>query len=471
MILLALLLTQSADVLLITDKELAPAWQGFADWKTRLGRRTKILTVQEIDAGYEGADIQQKIRAAVLAHIDDAGTRFVILGGDAGARGKGLVPDRDTVHATMGYKDIPTDLYYISPKDWDADDDGVYGDWETDRDEIAYTHPKGVSIGRIPVRTAEDVAAYTAKVIAYESKYPEREFATILVYTNTVDASEPKVRRSWDNYVSKAWPQGSARRFFHTGDEPLTPANWATLVNKRGTSKMHMHGHGFLPGWVLEEGLVDAGVVGTLVNENAYLVMTTVSCFTGQYENRKDPSIAEAMLRAPGAGAVAIVAPSREGVPIFHNPSEDMKLMVTEGKLDGTTQHHTAFWSEGLGKNLTVGEAYMAAKAALTDDAKKTAGYHWCLCELTLLGDPTLDLRARDPVTPEIGAPKSIETGKQKFAVTAPDGLTVCLWKGDEVYAVGKAGEFEIAPATAGTLRVTVSGPNANAVTVEVEVR
>ena len=51
-----------------------------------------------------------------------------------------MVPDRDTVHKTRwgDYQHIPTDIFYLSKKDWDADDDGIFGEWEEDRDSIDY---------------------------------------------------------------------------------------------------------------------------------------------------------------------------------------------------------------------------------------------------------------------------------------------------------------------------------------------
>ena len=77
----------------------------------------------------------------------------------------------------------------------------------------------------------------------------------------------------------------------------------------------------------------------------AYPLITTVSCFTGQYDGKEDPSIVESMIRQPKRGSVAVVAPIRTGKPHFHQRS-DFRLMVSEGKLDGTTQpmeHPTCF--------------------------------------------------------------------------------------------------------------------------------
>ncbi len=486
-------------VLLITDESLEEAWQPFATFKTSIGLRTKIVTVQAITAGYEGVDTQAKIRSCVLEHIEKRKTRYIILGGDSGPKGTGLVPDRDTPHRQMGYRDIPTDLYYTSPgdKDWDANDDGVYGEWHNDMDAVAYTHPGGASLGRIPVRTAEDVAAYTDKIIAYETRYPQGDFASRIIYTNTVDGSEPKVRRSWDDYLSKAWEGGHAYRFFHTetswdtdnpGDYSLKTDHWRDRINEKLAGKMHMHGHGMPGFWVLEDDgghtKADRRVVEQLSNEDAYLVMTTVSCFTGMYDAKGDPTIVETMLRTPKKGAVAVVAPSREGVPIFHNPRVDFRLMVEKGKLDGTTESMTRFWINGLspredGTYRTVGEAFTQMKREMAEHAVKTEGYHWCQCELSLLGDPTLGFRAKAPVDPKPSVASVsgfLIDGLEQVgveihtALRGEQGARLCLWQQGGSYTVapidaeGKA-SASIPHRGEGKVIYTVAGPTVNAVT------
>jgi hypothetical protein len=128
-----------------------------------------------------------------------------------------------------------------------------------------------------------------------------------------------------------------------------------------------------------------------------YAIITTVSCFTGHYDAKQDPSIAESMLRVPKAGAIAIVAPCRTGKPHFLNPEKDFPLMVREGKMDGTTTTMTLFWENGIRDNLTTGEALMKTKAALAEKAKRSAQFHMYLCELNLLGDPTIKVHQQKP--------------------------------------------------------------------------
>ena len=269
----------SATVLLITAAEIAGAWKPFAAWKTQNGKATKIVTVSQISKQYKAGNIHEKIRLCVRDHIDNHGTRWVILGGDALPGGKGLVPGGHTTVHSREPRGIPTDIVYLSKTNWDADGDGIYGEWRDDRKAISY--PDGsVGLGRIPVRTAGDVAAFTDKVIAYESRYPTDKFAKQMIYTCTDSPAYPKVRNSWDGYVSKVWKDGKVGRFFsketpwdkkgQPGSHDLTAENLIALINGKTTGKMHIHGHGHLPAWVLERSRFTAQHVTQLKNDGAY---------------------------------------------------------------------------------------------------------------------------------------------------------------------------------------------------------
>ncbi|MEM7230727.1 MAG: C25 family cysteine peptidase [Planctomycetota bacterium] len=479
------------ELLLITHESTANAWLPFAEWKTQHGKPTKIVTVGQIAAKYQAKSIQEKIRLCVREHIERDEIRWVLLGGDClpgdrPAEEQGLVPGGHiTVHAQEP-KGIPTDIVYLSPTTGDADADVIIGEWKDDRDAIVY--PDGtVGLGRVPVRTAADIAAFTEKVIAYESKYPTTDFAQKMVYTCTEKHAYPKVLQSWDGFLSKSWKDGSVQRFFShqtpwdaegkPGSYDLSPKNFVKLINEGSTGKLHIHGHGHLPSWVLEGSQFGAKQVAKLSNAGAYPLITTVSCNTGEYDSATDPSIVERMIRKPKGGSVAIVAPIRTGKPHFAKRS-DFRLMITEGKLDGTTQTMTRYWVNGLkGSGRTTGEALMKAKAQMADDAKMSPNYHLCISEINLLGDPTLDMRARAAKDLRVQAPKSISTGKQDIEIsTGVAFASVCVWKGEELYTIGDAdGEgkasIQVDVKTPGTMTLGVYGKSLNSVTTTIEVR
>ena len=478
----ALVESNDAPVLLITADELAEAWVPFAKWKTQNGKLTKIVTVAQINKDYTADSIQEKIRLCVRQHIDNHNTRWLVLGGDCLPGGKGLVPGGHTTVHAQEPNGIPTDIVYLSPTNWDADGDGLYGEFKDDRQAITY--PDGtVGMGRIPVRTAADIKAFTDKVIAYESKYPTDKFAGNMIYTCTDEPAYAKVRNSWDEYVSKVW-DGEVGRFFNDEtpwdeeDEPgsydLTAENLVKLMNESSVGKIHIHGHGHLPLWALEDSSFTGKHVKQLTNDGNYPLITTVSCNTGEFDSKQDPSIVEQMLRVPRAGSVAIVAPIRTGKAHMAKRS-DFRLMVTKGKLDGTTLLLTNYWKFGLGEAATTGHAFMQSKNELAETAVDASSFHLCVCELNLLGDPTLDMRAAAPRSPALTSTVSKKGRQWKVSVsTDAPGATICLWNQKNVYDVATADEKGNATFTVsspdGKFAATVSGASLNSVSAKVTV-
>jgi len=462
-----------ATVLLISGDELAEAWLPFAEWKTRQGRATKIVTVRQIARDYEAASIQEKIRLCVRDHIEQHGTRWVVLGGDC-EPGGGSVPGGHTTYHEQERKGIPTDIVYLSPTNWDADGDGRYGEWEDDR--AAITYPDGsVGLGRIPVRTAADVAAFTAKVKAYESQYPETDYADHMLFTCTEPMATAKVRVSWDQHIRKIW-KGQVERYFPDSTKPSVSSVQQALSGG-AASKVHLHGHGTLGAWELSDADFTREHVADLANHGVYPLITTVSCNTGEFDSKRDPSIVEAMLRVPDAGSVAIVAPIRTGKMHLHDMRRDFQKMIREGMLDGTTTVMTSYWEHGLGSQRTTGEALMLAKAGLVEDARKTARYHLCICELNLLGDPTLDFRAKAPRRPQVTLPDTIGSGQQELVVrTDAPGATVTLRQGAKTLLVEQAdaegnARFTLHVAAGAPVEVMVSGSGLNSTGLERKVQ
>jgi len=378
---------------------LKEAWQEYAKMRGQQKSFIGVITTDEIANKYEGVDLADKIRKCSREHIEKHRYHTIILGGDSSPK-DGLIPDRDTFHQNQWGKDvdIPTDIYFISPTTWDHDGDGIYGEFKDDREAISY--PDGsIAIGRIPVRTKEDIEAYSKKV----SNHFARKESKQLAMTCAVRGAYAKVHRSGSKLIPESWPEGKVSFLFNDfsswdgvkkGDYDLSNEHLLEKLNAGQVNKWHIHGHGLVDRWVLEnEESFSYGQVAKLSNLKQPAIITTVSCFTGQFDGKKDPCISEAMLRHPGGGAVAIVAPAREGKPHFHNPKKDFPLMIREGKLDGTTQTMTSFWKEGLGGKTTTGLALAKSKAGLADDARKSATYHQGICEINLLGDPTLQVK------------------------------------------------------------------------------
>ena len=142
--------------------------------------------------------------------------------------------------------------------------------------------------------------------------------------------------------------------------------------------------------------------------------------------------------------------------------------MMTEGKMDGTTETLTRFWRHALEKNMTLGDAFRAAKEDMTTHARKTDGYHFVQCELNLLGDPTLDVRASAVNPINASATLTISgNGETTVTVEGADGCSVCVWDKAGWYQTAKSNSNEkIILQTnrniTGPIHVTAYAPNRN---------
>ena len=239
---------------------------------------------------------------------------------------------------------------------------------------------------------------------------------------------------------------------------------------------MHMHGHGLIDLWVMNDGKhITSKEVDKLSNKNAYPVITTVSCFTGQFDNAQDPSIAESMIRKDDGGAILVLCPSRPGVPVFEDPENDFILMSTEGKMDATTTTMTKFWEYGQTNHITTGEALRMVKKEMSSLGKDHDRYHFVLCELNLLGDPSIELRSTNPTKAKLETSVIKKKDGYQIIVQSSPNATVCIWKGEEIYEVTQTDEKGIAEFTInkikkGKILVSASGYNYNTALGEIEI-
>ena len=165
----------SATYLLITNAELAPAFQTLVDRRTTQGFTGKLITVESISAHYSGVDTPEKIRNCLRDHYLNHGTLYVALGGD-----DVVVPVRYCDPRSNSFE-MPADLYYsdMDGGDWDKNHNGIYGQLG-DVDEIELT--PDIHLGRIPVRTVENAIAYIDKVVIYETAEPDGFANSMIVF-------------------------------------------------------------------------------------------------------------------------------------------------------------------------------------------------------------------------------------------------------------------------------------------------
>jgi hypothetical protein len=134
------------DYLVIAPDELRPDADAFAAWKTQSGLKTTVVSTQSIYDQYRNGEAHvDAIRAAIANAHENAGIRYVLLiGGDTtDARGH-----LNTLSSSL----VPTD--YVRTHNYIA---------FTPSDQSLA--PKGVAIGRVPVRNAQEFRRWMQKAM------------------------------------------------------------------------------------------------------------------------------------------------------------------------------------------------------------------------------------------------------------------------------------------------------------------
>jgi len=166
------------DYVIITNDDMAGAYQTLADWKTEKGVPTVIRTVEWIAANYRnGSDPQETIRNFIKDAYAKWGVTYVLIGGDTEQVPERLA--RSCFPTSAGYN-LPTDLYYAClDGDWNADHDQWFAEMPgglcPGNDDLVDLYAE-VYVGRLPTRNDADVALLTSKIISYETP---RRFLTV----------------------------------------------------------------------------------------------------------------------------------------------------------------------------------------------------------------------------------------------------------------------------------------------------
>ncbi|MBU1318921.1 MAG: T9SS type A sorting domain-containing protein [candidate division Zixibacteria bacterium] len=330
----------SAEYIIITSAYLAEAFRPLIKWKRQLGYSAEIVTTEDIYSQSSGVDNPERIRN-YLIDAYDGGTRWVLLGGD-----ETVVPIRYAFHLDRS-TDIALDmqqvcdLYYADlTGEWDADGDGIYGEMYDDSPDIT---PE-IMIGRVPVDTPTEVAAFIEKSIAYERNPGDGDdqFALKLL-TAASDQMRDYHDIGQDSMLAEQLPAyldvdtwSLAEAPSGSDESPASPAA-VDFISKlsEGFNLAYIFAHGMANGFVSRAAAYNEwpksfvltaetappghATMCDATNSNRCGIIYSVGCNNGAfdmdvppYENT-DPCVAERLLTQPQAGAAAFIGYSRWG--------------------------------------------------------------------------------------------------------------------------------------------------------------
>lgn len=369
---------QAGEVVMITDAAFASALTPLSNLRQSQGYTVKVVDVQDV---YDEFSFGQKTPVAIrdfLVRAADSWAkppRFVLLVGNATSDPRNYqgLNEPDFVPTRI----VATDVLETASDDWfvDADNDGFA--------ELA-------AIGRLPGRTGAEVSTMVDKIVAYEQSSPEAWHNSVLLVSDQgdTDVTEFSVM---NDVVGGLAPSGYQVNHLKRAEDPTPASTFRTRLSE-GAVLVNYQGHGSVDIW--RGDVLTAADVPALDNGSRLPLVVAMTCFAGFFHGLfPEESLAEALLRAPGGGAVGVWASSGMTDARWQS-SMDRELF---------RQMFRGGWT-------SVGEAIRAAKKVVgNQDIRRT----WIF-----FGDPALRLKglSRSPVestptvTPAPAPPDPVES-------------------------------------------------------------
>jgi hypothetical protein len=166
----------SIPYIIITSPEMKPVFEDFADWKTKKGTPTEVMTTDEIDSSYSGDSLQIRIREYLRYRYVNNHTKWLLIGGDYDHVPPAYISNRDEY--------IVSDYYYACLDfDWNGDGDSIFGEpiiYGDTTDSFAELYP-----GRIPAADSQQARDFINKLIDYETDTTKTQHQTRALLTST----------------------------------------------------------------------------------------------------------------------------------------------------------------------------------------------------------------------------------------------------------------------------------------------
>ncbi|MEL6820828.1 MAG: C25 family cysteine peptidase, partial [Calditrichota bacterium] len=317
----------NAEYLIITNRTFLQGARELLAYRESQGVAARLISVQDIydefNFGIKSPlAIREFLRYAFFNWQRSPRLKYVVLLGDATFDYKSKSDlDGDFV-PTYFYQ---TDLFGASASDYPYA--LISGD-----DDIP-----DLAVGRIPANTNSDIQNYVAKLIEYDQADVTLPWQSQALFISGNDRSTyelqnrfgeqfPAFRTQNSRVISTLMPKHlSSSRLNTIRDESLPPNEFdpnfgtrTTLIDRWNDGLMFINfmGHGGGGIWA-DVNLMDIPDVELLNNKGRYPFITSMTCFTGSFENPLSEGLAERLVIVPDKGAIGVLASS--GLGYLHN--------------------------------------------------------------------------------------------------------------------------------------------------------
>jgi hypothetical protein len=348
-----------ADYLLLAPREFLSAATPLLQQRERQGLSTRAVALEDIfdlfGYGERSPEAVRDFLAYAYHRWAAPSPRYVLLLGDA------TLDPKD--YAGTGVKDRVPPLMIKSSYLWTVSDQAyaaVNGD-----DDLP-----DLAVGRLPASSLEQAQSLIQKLLAFEEAGFDLSGPAVLVADNADLAG---------NFEANADEIASSLLAGHASTEKIYLSRLGTSATRsailaafdRGAALMSYVGHGGIPIWA-SENLLNHRDMDKLGTQAQQPLLFTMNCLNGYFLPQAYDSLAEALVKAEGKGAIAAFTPS--GL-----------------SLDGAAHlYHKALLGQILsGQHARLGEAILAAQS----DYAGAGAFPELLRIYNLLGDPAMALK------------------------------------------------------------------------------
>ncbi|MCK4915108.1 MAG: hypothetical protein KAS89_03005, partial [Candidatus Eisenbacteria sp.] len=401
-------------------------WESYLDtyvaWRTERGQKVGVFTKEWIALNYSGDDTQDQIRNFIIDAYGTWTPDYVLIVGDGEPSDSNGIPPRGFYATAYGETDtnIAADLYYSAlDGTWNSDGDSYYG--EIGEEDF---YPE-VGIGRVACSVASDITNFITKTQRYSdtpivSECDEALMVGELLWTgpNTWGGTykdEVMNGGTYNGYTTTGFPGTMNVGTLYERDS----GSWSitTLINQMetGMNIVNHLGHCNVNYFMK----MSSANIPSFDNDGTVHSLNFVysqGCYGGSFDNRTTSGgyggdCFSENFACDDDGAVAIVSNTRYG---WGDP----------GGTDGSSQ----FFDREFFDAIFAEDIYPLGY--VNDDSKidvlwaiNTGANRWCYYELTLFGDPAMELWTAEPIALTATHSPTVMVGQPDFEIMITDAV------------------------------------------------
>ena len=411
------------DILVVTKQSFTgSAMNNYILHKNKWGYKVLVKTVEEIYAAYEGIDNAEKVRNCIIDAYENEGISYLMLFGDSHSNSSSshnIIPYRKLyVYASSDYIEyIPSDMYFAClDGTWYDETDGTWG--KPGYNDLSHE----IGVGRICADNEGEIENFVTKLIKYQDTPVTADVKRALMVGENLDDAptwggdykdEIKNGGMFNGSLLAGIPSGFTVSTLYEKNGYWTTTALRNHFNSQGVHILNHLGHSDVTyNMKLSNSDVTDINFTNIGTQRSLAIVYSQGCYNGSFDNTTSyggdagDCINEKFHKIKG-GVVANIGNSRYG-------------WYVRGGTNGASQRFDRYFFHGIfGLNIyNIGEANGYSKDINKSYVQSNGHLRWCCYELTLQGDPSMEIWTDTPTEFDLQYVSLTKNGDTEFFIT-----------------------------------------------------